>query len=70
MVVFKGNNSDFDGTQFVAYFTIEEKKMQLCWLSVVLAVEKLWAEYVNEVWLQKVNDMCISIAAGALWGTT
>lgn len=40
--------------------------MQLCgyW-----PVERLWAEYLNEAWLQKVNYMCISIAAGALWAS-
>lgn len=68
-MVFKGNNSDFDGTWSVTYFPIEEKKMQLCGLVWCWPVGKLWAEYLN-VWLQKVNDMCISIAVGALWGNT
>lgn len=67
LVVFKGKNSDFDSTRSVTYFPIEEKKMQLCDLVRSWPVENLWAKYLSEVWLQKVNCMCISIAAGALW---
>lgn len=42
--------------------------MQLCGLAWYWPVKKLWAEYLSEVWLQKVNDMCISITASALVG--
>lgn len=66
LVVFKSKNSDFEGAWSVAYFPVEEKKMQLCGLVWYWPVEKLWPEYLSEVLLQKVNKMCISIAAGAL----
>lgn len=39
--------------------------MQRCGL--VWPVEKLGAEYLDGVWLQKVNYTRTSIAAGALW---
>lgn len=65
LVVFKVKNSDFEGTQSVNYFPTEEKRMQRCGL--VWPVEKLCAEYLDGVWLQKVNYTRTSIAAGALW---